>query len=68
MSNVSSIPGYLTIAEAAESIGVDGSQVRRYCLDGKLPAVKVGNQWMIKSKDVKAFDRPPMGNPNLLKK
>lgn len=65
---MSSIPGYLTISEAAEVIGVDGSQVRRYCIDGKLPAVKVGKSWLIKREDVKKFDRPPMGNPNLIKR
>lgn len=68
MSTVSSIPGYLTISEAAAIIGVDGSQVRRYCIDEKLPAVKVGQQWMIKRKDAENFERPPVGNPNLVSK
>lgn len=67
MNDVSSIPGYLTVTEAAEVIGVDGSQVRRYCIDRKLPAVKVGQQWLIKRRDAEAFDRPPVGNPNLQK-
>jgi excisionase family DNA binding protein len=66
MSAVSSIPGYLTVEEAADLIGVDGSQVRRYCIDKKLPAVKVGKAWLIKRRDVQRFKRPPMGNPNLV--
>lgn len=68
MCTVPSIPGYLTIAEAAVIIGVDGSQVRRYCIDRKLPAVKVGQQWLIERSAVEQFDRPPVGNPNLQKK
>lgn len=67
MSTVSSTPGYLTVQEVADMIGVDGSQVRRYCIDGKLPAVKIGQQWMIKREDAKSFDRPPVGNPNFVK-
>lgn len=68
MATVSSIPGYLTVSEAATVIGVDESQVRRYCIDRKLPAEKVGQQWLIKSEDAKRFVRPPMGNPNLVAK
>lgn len=68
MSSVSSVPGYLTVAEAAVIIGVDDSQVRRYCIDGKLPAVKVGQQWLIKAGDARKFERPPVGNPNLVQR
>lgn len=64
---MSSIPGYLTVTEAADVIGVDGSQVRRYCIDKKLAAVKVGQQWMIKRDDARKFERPPAGNPNFQK-
>lgn len=66
MSTVSSIPDYLTVSEAVRLIGVDPSQVRRYCIDGKLPAVKIGQQWMIRESDAESFKRPPVGNPNLL--
>lgn len=62
-----SIPGYLTTDEAAERIGVDASQVRRYCLAGLLDARKAGNRWMIPAKQVRKFKRPPVGNPNFRK-
>lgn len=68
MATVSTIPDYLTVREAADIIGVDESQVRRYCLDSKLPAKKVGQVWLIKTDDAKNFVRPPMGNPNLVHK
>jgi excisionase family DNA binding protein len=64
---MSSIPGYLTAAEAALIIGVDESQVRRYCISGALKAVKVGQQWMIRHSDAEKFERPPVGNPNFQK-
>lgn len=64
---MSAIPGYVTATEAAVIIGVDRSQVCRYCKDGTLEAKKVGNYWMIKESAVKKFKRPPMGNPQLLK-
>lgn len=67
MNKMSSIKGYLTITEAADLIGVDGSQVRRYCLRGILPAVKIGRAWLIKDCDVRRFERPPVGNPNLVR-
>lgn len=68
VSIVSNIPGYVTASEAARIIGVDESQVRRYCIDEKLPATKVGQQWMIRESDAKKFKRPPMGNPNLIER
>lgn len=68
MATVSTIPGYLTAHEVAEMLGVDHSQVCRYCADGKLPAIKVGNQWMIRGADARRFKRPPVGNPAFQKK
>lgn len=68
MSTVSSIPGYLTAYEVAEILEVDHSQVCRYCADGKLPAIKVGNQWMIRASDARKFKRPPVGNPTFQRK
>lgn len=64
---MSSIPGYLTTSEAADLIGIDHSQVCRYCQDGSLKATKVGNQWMIKREDAKKFERRPVGNPEFQK-
>ncbi len=60
---MSTIPGFVTAQEAADELGVAHSQVCRYCIDKKLPARKVGNQWLIKASDLKKFKRPPVGNP-----
>jgi excisionase family DNA binding protein len=70
MQTVSSVPGYLTINEAAEFLGIDPSQVRRYCLgdaQAKLPAIKVGNLWLIKKSDLYKFHKPRVGNPTFKK-
>ncbi|MGE3639502.1 MAG: helix-turn-helix domain-containing protein [Pirellulales bacterium] len=64
---MSAIPGYLTASEAAELIGIDHSQVCRYCQDGRLKATKVGNQWMIKRDDARKFQPHPVGNPTFRK-
>lgn len=61
---MAAIPGYLTTAEAAVLIGVDVSQVCRYCQDKKLPAIRVGRSWLIRKTDARAFERPAVGNPN----
>lgn len=68
MSTVSSIPGYMTAYEVADILEVDHSQVCRYCADEKLPAIKVGNQWMIKENDARNFQKPPVGNPAFQRK
>lgn len=64
---MSAIPGYVTAYEAADMLGIDHSQVCRYCADKRLPARKIGNQWMIKREDVKKFEKPQVGNPNFRK-
>ena len=61
------IPGYVTAQEVADTLGVDHSQVCRYCSSGRLPAKKLGSQWLIRREDVKKFKRPPIGNPNFRK-
>lgn len=37
----------LSIKEYACAVGKDGGNIRRLILQGRLPAVKVGNQWCI---------------------
>ena len=44
----SALEGYETAKEAAERYGIDDSQVRRYCAQGRIRgAVKVGHQWLV---------------------
>jgi len=68
---MSIIPGYLTAEEAAKVIGVDRSQITRYCKDPdpkyRLAGIKLGNQWLIKPADAKNFKPRPRGNPTFQK-
>jgi excisionase family DNA binding protein len=49
--------GYLTTAEVAEILGFTPDHVRRMILDGKIKAVKLGNNLLIKPKDIKDIKR-----------
>lgn len=68
MSMATTIPGYYTISEAADVIGVSGSQVTRYIHGKKLEAVDLGGQWLIEQAEVHKFQRKPRGNPNFSRK
>src|SRR5690242_8542241 len=45
----------LTTVDAAHVLDVDASTVRRYIRDGKLPAVRVGRDYVITEDDLRAF-------------
>jgi len=49
--------GYLTTAEVAEILGFTPDHVRRMILDGKIKAVKLGNNLLIKPTDIKDIKR-----------
>lgn len=40
---------YLSVKEYAEKTGKDGGNIRKLIAAGRLPAVKVGNQWCIEA-------------------
>lgn len=65
---MATLPGYYTIYEAAEVIGVSHSQVTRYVKDKLLPAVELGHQKLIEQEAVHKFQRPPVGNPQFRKR
>lgn len=39
----------LSVREYAEAVGKDGGNIRRLIQAGRIPAVKVGNQWCIEA-------------------
>jgi predicted site-specific integrase-resolvase len=57
------IVGYETSSQVAERLGIDQSQVRRYCTQGRLKgAIKVANTWFVPEgevPDIKGLGRPP---------
>lgn len=50
----------LTVAQAAERKGVTSRRIRALCESGRLPAQKVGRDWLI---DPRALERLKPGKP-----
>lgn len=67
MSEMATIPGYYTLKEAAEIIGVSKAQVSRYIAEGLLPHTDLGQQFLIEQQAVHNFERPLRGNPQFRK-
>lgn len=55
----------MLIPVAAKEIGVSRQTLWRYVSNGRLPAKKVGRDFMIRREDLAAFDaaRKPAGRP-----
>jgi len=49
----------LTVPEAADRLGLSIAMVRRYCVQGKLPAQKPGRDWTIRRRNVERFAAVP---------
>jgi len=45
----------LSVAEAAQRLGLGVAMTRRHCLMGNLPAKKIGRDWVIGEREVNAF-------------
>jgi excisionase family DNA binding protein len=45
----------LSVAEAADRLGLKIAMVRRYCSTGNLPAKKIGRDWVIGERDLNVF-------------
>ena len=41
-----------TVSQAAQHLGLAARTVRKYCAEGRLPATKVGRDWMIYGLEV----------------
>ena len=53
----------LTAKQSGKILGVNASRIRQFILEGRLPAIKFANAWMIQEKDLeKVKDRKP-GRP-----
>ena len=59
----------LTTPQAAARLGVTVRRVEKFITDGRLPARKVGRDWLIDEKDLSTFaakerrnGRPPLHN------
>jgi excisionase family DNA binding protein len=53
----------LTTKIAATMLHVNDSRVRQLILSGRLPATKIGRDWIIKEKDLKKVENRKHGRP-----
>ena len=53
----------LTTKQAAKALKVNDSRVRQLILSGRLPALKLGRDWIIKEKDLKKVEKRKPGRP-----
>ncbi|MFC1974475.1 helix-turn-helix domain-containing protein [Chloroflexota bacterium] len=63
--NMPVLDNYVNVVEAAEVLGVHWETVKRMCREGRIPAKKVHNMWLIDKKDLRKFastyDEPRRG-------
>jgi len=56
---------YISVIEAAEILGVHWETVKRMCREGRFPATKVHNMWLIDRNELAKFastyDEPRRG-------
>ena len=59
------IGNYVSVVEASEALGVHWETVKRLCREGRIPASKVHNMWLIDQDDLAEFaagyDEPHRG-------
>ena len=53
----------MTTREAGKRLGINDSRVRQLIIEGRLPATKFGNAWMIQEKDLKKVANRKPGRP-----
>src|SRR5207245_11148128 len=56
-----SVPGYVSIKQAAEMLGITDKRVYRYIDLGRLPAYKSGGVFLLAEEDVRQFKLNPPG-------
>ena len=49
------IGNYVSVVEAGEVLGVHWETVKRLCREGRIPASKVHNMWLIDQDDLARF-------------
>lgn len=62
---MSILDSYLNVVEAAAVLGVHWETVKRLCREGRIPAEKIHNKWLINKDDLARFattyDEPRRG-------
>ena len=53
----------LTTQQASKILGVNPSRVRQFILEGRLPAIKIGRDWIISRDDLAKVANRRIGRP-----
>jgi len=56
---------HLTTQQASDVLGVTPQRVLALIHSGRLPAVKLGRDWLIAMRDLEKFEKRPQGNYKL---
>lgn len=49
------LENYIDVLEASRIMGVHSETIKRMIRNGRLPATKFGNKWIIEKKQLKSF-------------
>ena len=63
MSDSTSVPGYLSVKEAAQALGLSPSRIYEYVEDGRLSSVRAAHVILIPVEDVQKFTPTIAGRP-----
>ena len=58
------MPDLLTTEQAGEKLGVNASRVRQFILEGRLPAIKLGRDNLIREEDLTLVQERKSGRPS----
>ena len=67
----SPIDTFIPSVEAAKILGIHPMAIQRLLRDGKIPAVKMANRWLLRRADVEEFGKtyvPAVGRPRKKRK
>lgn len=62
-SELPNAPGYMTVKDVAEELGISERMVHTYIQDGRLPGYKMGRLTIVKEEDFHLFQRSKKGRP-----
>jgi excisionase family DNA binding protein len=49
------LDNYMSVVEASEVLGVHWETVKRLCREGRIPAIKIHNMWLINKNELEKF-------------
>lgn len=56
--------GFLTTQEAADRLGISRRRINDFINEGRLPAQKIGRDYLINEKDLKLVEERKPGRPH----